>query len=108
MKLDVQVGDSIIYRTNHGTKVNLAKVSRLTKTQAVCEDGKRFMLDSGRLFGLSGYSATWGRKATQEGIEQVGLAIRIRKASSELDALKVTAKNLEAVEAFLGTNRGAA
>lgn len=99
--LDVQVGDLIAYNRRYDRTNRLTKVQRLTKTQAICADGERFMLDSGKLVGSTGWDIRFGRKVAPEDIAQIKLEFRIKKANELLKTLKATAANIDDIERML-------
>lgn len=101
-KLDVKVGDLLALPERFGSSLTLMKVDRLTATTAVCGTS-RFKLDDGMMIG-SGGGGRWdfrqyARCATPSDL----LNVRIRRAAIKLKDFKVSADNLEAVEALLAT-----
>ena len=90
----LKVGDSIVASGWHG--ISAWRVTAETKTQLVCGN-VRFNKLTGRLVGSSGYNITTGRIATPDDL----IEIRVQRAQQRLAKIKVTADNIDVVEAFL-------
>lgn len=66
-----KVGDVVIVRGNSYNPDTVEKIVRLTKTQIVLEDGRKFTRKSGRQVGCSDWSSFCISKATPEQIKKI-------------------------------------
>jgi hypothetical protein len=103
---DVKVGDKIkcvnAYLRN---EYDIFTVDRVTKTLAVC-GSVSFQLESGLMRGTRDrFRSRYGYKTTDAEVAEIkagqDLKARLRAAKARLECFRVTADNLEAVEALL-------
>jgi hypothetical protein len=99
----VKPGDKIKVRHNYGVGFNVHEVERVTESRAICTSGAAFMINSGALVGTAGLSRgkRYGSFATDEDFNKAAIAQRLISAQAKIDRFRVTAANLEAVEALL-------
>jgi hypothetical protein len=95
---NVKVGDTLACSVGYGL-VSIIKVDRITKTQVIC--GVRRFNRDGRLIGSHGFNTPRAWPATEKDI----LNARIKRAQGGLDRLKVSAENIDSVEALLKTTK---
>lgn len=98
----VKVGDTLKCMEGFSRRYSLFKVVRLTKTQASCEDGTCFKIETGLKIGTGqGWGRVHANIATADDITKIAYADRVRAAQHMIRLLVVSSENLEAVEALL-------
>lgn len=90
------VGDKIFIPINFGRGGRIAKIERITATQALVGNEK-FRRNDGKLVGSTGWETTFCRPATEEDF----LNFRIQNAEYKLQKIKLSAETIEAAEALI-------
>jgi hypothetical protein len=98
---DVKVGDKIVCTASCGRGHSIHTVVRLTKTRAVCHNGKAFLLNDGKMVGTTGYSTRFGRIPDADDLANIALTIRVRNATLALGRIKLSAATVDAAEALI-------
>lgn len=95
MSKDLKVGDAIYVQSRFVKEWQKYTIERVTATMYV-SGGRRFYKDL-RIVGADTYGPHRGHLWSPE----IEMQVRIQKASTALDRIKVSADNIDAAEAFI-------
>ena len=99
MSEELKVGDVIYVQPRHTRIWKKHTISKVTPTMYVC-DGRRFYKNL-RIVGADGFGPFNGHRSTEE----IEMQVRIQDASIKLDRVTVSAKNIDAAEAFIAASK---
>jgi hypothetical protein len=101
---NVKVGDHVVVRSGYGDGVRLSVVQRVTKTTVTIGDDV-YSISTGRLRGSSTWSGSSFELYVPEQhngmLERSRLLRRVRAARKALEAMTITAENIDKIETLI-------
>ena len=101
---NVNVGDEVIWHPPFARAAYFRKVERVTKTQIIIDDGRRFNKTFGREVGVSGYGSSMITRPTEGSIRlahKTKVAAMRSRLSDEIKKSDLTLDQLRRIEAIM-------